>query len=552
MTGETSGAGFDHGVASFDPTDHAVLIWTRPPHPGHVRWWVATEASGTSPVRSGEALATEDTDLTVTIDVDGLDPATTYFYGFSAGDVSSPIGRTRTLPGAPTEHLRLGITCCADYSAAPLGVYRALGERELDAVLHLGDYIYEEETTRSGRRAEFHGACTTVEDYRARYAQLRADPDARYLHARHPMITIWDDHDLADNAWRTGAKAHDPEEHGDWRDRVAAAARARAEWLPIRYREPNRLTRTWRSSTIGDLAEIILLDTRFEGRDRHAGDEDTPPRDDPSRSLLGEDQRRFLRDRLDDTTRPWTLVASGVVINEIALPLLGDGRLPVGLLPNGYAVIDGQVVHDDQWDGYTAERDHLVGLIEQRAGDGARTLLLSGDVHSCWAFEGPPDRDGDPVAVEAVCPAVSSAAMGRANLPGMNRLIDHAARRMPQVQWSNVTERGYVICDLDPTKAQIEWWIVDPYSDEPAGEATCAAVRVLPQDRWPCRFDVVDETDPEAWSADPARPDVPDLPDRPDDLARIRVKRFVRLGVKGALALVLSAAAAGVLRARRP
>lgn len=538
---------FRHGVASFDPDTTSVLLWTRTEDSGPVEWRIGHDPDLTDLVDSGTAEADDAHDRCVTVTVDGLQPGSTYFYGFSQAGERSPVGRTRTMADGNVDRLRLGITCCADYSAAPLGVYRALAEREVDAVVHLGDYIYEAQTANSGRRAKFTTTCTTLDDYRARYAQIRADPDVQYLHARHPMFTIWDDHDLADNAWRTGAKAHDPDEHGDWDDRVGAAAAARAEWLPIRYREPDALRRTWRSVVIGDLAEVVLLDTRYEGRDRQAGDEGTLPRDHPDRSLLGDDQRAFVGERLADTQRPWTILASGVVVNEIALPLPGDGLLPNRLLPNGYAVIDGKVLHDDQWDGYTAERDWLAERIETRAGDGAKTVLLSGDVHSCWAMEGPQGAAGA-VAVEAVCPAASSAAMGRANVAGVNRLIDRAARKMPHVPWANVTERGYAICDLDRSRAQIEWWIADPYARDPGADAECIATMALAHDRWPCRFDAVDHP-----STDPHRSGLPDVPDRPDDLGMVRLKRFGRLFGKGALltaAAVAPAVGLGLLSRR--
>ena len=541
-------ASFHHGVASFDPTSTSVLLWTRVSEASGLDWVLARDDRLEDVVARGAAIATTDDDCCVTIDVTGLDPATTYFYAFTAGTVRSPVGRTRTMPGSGAERLRVGITSCADFSVAPLGVYRALAEREVDVVVHLGDYIYEAGTSRSGRRVEFAEAAADLDGYRGRYAQLRGDPDVQLLHARHPMIAIWDDHDLADNAWRTGAKAHDPAQHGDWDDRVMAAARSRREWLPIRYRDPGDIRRTWRSVEAGDLAELILLDTRWEGRDRHAGDDDTLPRHHPDRSLLGDDQRDWLGERLADASRPWAIVASGVVVNEMSPPIPGATRLPASMLPNGYALMDGKLVHDDQWDGFTAEQDVLARRMAARAADGGRTILLSGDVHSCWAFEGPPGPDGEPVAVEAVCPAASSAAMGRANLPGMNRLLDRAVRRMPHVQWANLTERGYAICDVDRERAQLEWWVVDPYSRDPGGGAACVAVRALPRRRWPCRFDVIDEP-----SADPVRPDVPVDPGRPDDLTRLRRKRFVRLASKsaGPLTAVVGLAAVAAWRATR-
>ncbi len=538
-----TGTSFQHGIASFDPTETSVLMWTRVERAGRVDWRVATDPAMALVVCAGDTVATDGSDGCIVVDVDGLDPGTTYFYDFETAGEHSPVGRTRTLPAGQAARLRLGITCCADFSAAPLGVYRALADREVDAVLHLGDYIYEAASDRSGRRATFAGPAMTLDGYRERYAQLRADPDVQHLHQRHPMITIWDDHDLADNAWRTGAKAHEPDEHGPWADRVEAATRARNEWLPIRHREAARPDRTWRSVTVGDLAEIVLLDTRYEGRDRQPGDEGTLPRDHPDRSLLGDDQRAWLGERLEDRSRPWTVIASGVVVNEISLPIPAAHRLPSGLLPNGYAMFDGELVHDDQWDGYVAERDLLTARIEQRAAHGAKTVIVSGDVHSCWAFEGPPGSDGSPVSVEAVCPAATSAAMGRANLPGGNRLLDRAVRKMSQVQWANVTERGYLICDLDRTRAQFEWWAIDPYSETPGETEDCIAVRALPHDRWPCTLDTVDEPTP-----DPDRTALDQELSRPPDLRNLRIKRFVRLWSK---TVAVAAFVGGAVFARR-
>ena len=165
---------------------------------------------------------------------DGLEPATSYWYRFTVGSASLPGRSDPDAPRRGRRAFRIATVCCSRYSVAPLGVYRAVAEREVDLVLHLGDYIYEDDGASGGRGHDPPHEATTLDDYRRRIAQVRADPDAQALHLRHPVVTIWDDHDLADNAWRDGAKKHDPEEHGAGRDRVAAAARARQEWLPAR------------------------------------------------------------------------------------------------------------------------------------------------------------------------------------------------------------------------------------------------------------------------------------------------------------------------------
>jgi alkaline phosphatase D len=377
----------------------------------------------------------------------------------------------------------------------------------------------------------------TLDDYRRRIAQIRSDPDAQALHLRHPVVTIWDDHDLADNAWRDGAKAHDPAEHGAWADRVQAAARARQEWLPARLSHSHDPLTTWRSLLVGDLAELLLLDTRLQGRDRQAGDDESPDLDDPARSLLGGAQRTWLSGRLADTSRPWAVVASGVVVNELELPWPRPLRRINALLPNGYAVLDGRVLHDDQWDGYPAERARLVGWLRERAKAGGRTLILSGDVHSSWSFEGPLDEDGGAVAVEVTTPAVSSAAMGRAHLPGMWRWLDRAANDLPHVRWADVTERGYCVVDLGREAVTATWWFVHPYDEDPAARALPAAAFRSERTEWPPRFR---EADP--VTDDPERPGLPDpLPPRPADLARMRRRRRLRLAAEA------SAMAAGVL-----
>ena len=187
---------------------------------------------------------------------------------------------------------------------------------------------------------------------------MRADPDAQALHLRHPVTTIWDDHDLSDNAWRTGAKHHDPEHDGDWDARVRAAAQAR----PRVAARPARSTRTTRWSrgvrcAVGDLAELILLDTRFAGRDRQAGDDEAPPLDDPTARCSATRNGRGCEERLRER-RPAVgrSCAAASWSTSSSCPGRARSRRSTPVLPNGYAVLDGRVLHDDQWDGYPAER----------------------------------------------------------------------------------------------------------------------------------------------------------------------------------------------------
>jgi alkaline phosphatase D len=516
---------FDHAVASFEPTADSVLLWTRLSGGADgAEWVVARDPELVDVVATGSTATGAERDHTVVVDVGGLEPATTYWYRFEAGEQRSPVGRTRTLPGPGAEAFRLAAVSCARYSLAPLGAYRAVAEREVDLVLHLGDYIYEDDGAKGPRSHDPPHTARTLEDYRRRMAQIRRDTDAQALHLRHPMVWVWDDHDLSDNAWRDGAKAHDPDTDGAWPARVRAAAQARAEWLPARLRDPGDPTVTWRSLPVGDLAELLLLDTRVAGRDRHAGDDGSPGLDDPDRSLLGDEQRRWLAGRLADVERPWALVASSVVVNELELGWPRSLRWINRWLPNGYAVLDGRVLHDDQWDGYPAERQRLAAMLADRARRGGRAIVLSADIHSSWAFEGPSlDGSDGPVAVEATMPAVSSSPMGRARLPGVRRLLDREARRLPHVRWAEVTERGYGLVDVDRAQVTVSWWFVPPAAPDPAAATVPAAALRTARAAWPPAFEPLD-----AVPGDPPRPGLPEaLPPRPPDLARIRRRRHV-------------------------
>ena len=531
---------FRHAVASFEPTSEGVLLWTRlSGGASEVSWTIAADAGLVEVVDRGTATTDATRDHTVAVDVDGLEPATTYWYRFEVEGERSPVGRTRTLPGAgSTEGVRLGLVSCARYSVAPLGVYRAMAEREVDVVVHLGDYIYEDDGHKGDREHRPPRACVTQDDYRQRFAQVREDPDCQALHLRHPMIAVLDDHDVADNCWTTGAKAHDPEEQGPWADRVRAATTARQEWVPTRLRDPAQAAHTWRSVALGDLAELVLLDTRLSGRDRQAGDEDSKSLHDPTRSLLGDEQRAWLQERAADVSRPWMVLVTGVVVNEIDLPLPAAAGMVNALLPNGYDAVDGKILHDDQWDGYPKEREKLIAAMAERGRRGGRTVILSGDIHSSWAFEGPRDADGAAVAVEFTTPSVASKPMGQSRTPGAWRLLDAMVKTLEHVPFCDVTARGYGILDLTPDDASMSWWFVEATAEDPTADAELGASFRSRRPSWPPRLEEVEPR------PDPIRPGLPEpLPPRPDDLARLRRGHLVREVVSRGTGVLVPAAA---------
>ncbi|MDQ4132991.1 MAG: alkaline phosphatase D family protein [Actinomycetota bacterium] len=475
---------FAHGVASGDPLPDGVVLWTRvsptSPDPVIVRWRVAADPALKIVAAEGTAAAQSEHDFTVHVDVGGLRPSTTYYYRFATASDASPVGRTRTAPSGSTDRIRLGVVSCANWSHGFFNAYRCLAERDVDLVLHVGDYIYEDgdgweevERVHQPRRR-----LRTLADYRTRHAQYRTDRDLQHLHQRHPMVAVWDDHDVAGNSWRDGAADHDPAEDGDWYERRAAATRAYLEWLPVR--SPAGQDRIYRSFDFGDLAHLMVLDTRLEGRDRPVADGERPAAtiETRDRSLLGPEQRAWLRAELVSSSSRWQLLGNQVMMAplrlvEVPAPLRG---LTHGLVAGGAGVNAGQ------WDGYPGERAALFDLVTQA---GIRNLVvLTGDLHSSWAGELTldPGERAPVVGVEFVTPSVTSRSFAEElapPVPGVRALLRRVvARQNPHFRYFDLEGRGYLVVDVDAERLQAEFWHVDTVGQRGAGERL-AAVSVV-------------------------------------------------------------------------
>lgn len=462
---------FAHGVASGDPLAERVMLWTRvsvePSATPMVEWMVAEDPKLRTIVARGRLRALPARDHTVKVDVPGLEPGTTYFYAFAVDAVRSPIGRTRTLPDVGVERVRLATVSCANYPHGYFNVYAALALRDdLDAVVHLGDYVYEYGRGQQGDRHVVERAhdpaheCTTLDDYRRRHAQYKTDPDLQRMHAQHPVIVLWDDHETANNAWRGGAQNHQHGE-GDWGARMAAAIRAYREWLPIRDPLPAEDPRkARRSMRFGDLAELVLVDTRLGGRDHQAEHDDDEHLGDGKRSLLSRADQKWLLDTLDQSQR-----------DGVAWRLLGQQVRMAQLVDD-----EGRAVDTDAWDGYPGAREKLLAGIERR---GIRDLVvLTGDAHQSWASELRRDPFASPpstaLAVELITPAVSSPPPR--NPPDLERVL----ATHPHVRWAEVTRRGYLEVDVTRDRAVARWWLVDDVV-APDERATLAAALAIPR-----------------------------------------------------------------------
>jgi alkaline phosphatase D len=435
---------FAHGVASADPRPDSVVIWTRSQGTAELSWGVWLDPAREQVVAEGTTRSGPERDWTFHVDVTDLEPATTYYYAFIRDQVAvSPVGRARTAPKAAADRLRVGVVSCSRYATAGFAAYRALAEREVDVVLHLGDYIYEDGAA-GARVHDPPERCTTLEHYRRRYAQHRLDPDLQLLHQRHTVAAIWDDHEVAGNAWREGARDHDDARDGAWAERRAAAVQAHSEWVPMRRDDPARI---WRSLDLGALGELVLLDTRLQ-RDRQVTESDLEQLDDVARTMLGEEQLAFLSDRSTKADGAWLLIASSVMFSELRVPV-PIPALADAVRQRGFVVDEGVALNPDQWDGYPREREVVRALVRGRQGG---VVVLSGDVHSSWAF-----TEGD--LVEMVTPSVSSASLGEVS--GISSAAFRSVIPNEGLRYLDADAHGYLLIDLTPKRCVGEWWYVE-------------------------------------------------------------------------------------------
>jgi alkaline phosphatase D len=452
---------FAHGVASGDPLSDRVILWTRvtaPPGAGGpvaVRWQLASDPAFASVVAQGRAVAGAERDFTVKLDAMGLQPGGTWFYRFDALGERSPVGRTRTLPTGAAPRARFAVCSCSNLPEGYFNAYAAMAQRDdLEAVLHLGDYLYEYGRDGYGGDAGLGRdvipahEILTLGDYRTRYAQYRSDADLQAVHGAHPFIAVWDDHEIANDSWRDGAENHQPATEGQFATRRAAAIRAYFEWMPIRTLPGDlRAGRIHRSFRYGDLVDLVMLDTRLLGRDRHAAREDVAALEDPRRTLLGAEQEAWLaaeleRSQSDGTA--WRVLGQQVMLAPMVAP--------------------GEPSHNDTWDGYRAARSRL---LDHFGSAGIRDVVaLTGDYHSSWAMdvcaEPFSERAYDPAtgrgaqAVEFVAPAVSAAPLGR--IGPVSDPIRRIPETHPHVRMNDVDRNGYFVLDLDRDRAQADWF----------------------------------------------------------------------------------------------
>ena len=513
-------ATFQHGVASGDPLQDRVILWTRITTRGSdpiAYSWRLDPLDRKGGGKHGNGVTGADRDFTVKVDVVNLDPGRAYSFQFEAQGVKSPMGRTATLPDGPTKDAVLAVCTCALYPNGYFNAYGAIARLpRVDAVVCLGDYIYEyggpgsygmDSPVADERPHQPGHECITLADYRRRHAQYKTDPQLQAAHARAPWIVVWDDHETANDSWTGGAENHQPATEGDWNVRKAAAIKAYYEWMPIREPSGGGFAIN-RSFDFGDVASLFMLETRLTARDHQLYPEVELPKeptaadvaawrqrlDNPARKMMSASQEAWLATGLSASVKagtPWQVLGNEVVMARLFPPPLRrymTAEAYAGMraeLPKPAQVKLARLEANatlglpwgaDMWDGYPADRQRLYALVEKAK---ANLVVVSGDSHAFWANElWNAETGGKRVGVEFGTAGITSPGPGE-TFP-QAPLGEAFARYNREVLFNNQTAKGFLLLTLTHTQATCELIAVSSIKDKAYTTRAIATYRATP------------------------------------------------------------------------
>lgn len=503
---------FDHGVASGDPRSDSVIIWTRvtPVDPDAVEipvsWYVTdhlSTAEGDN-ILSGVVYAKKSNDWCVKAEITGLSPDRSYAYFFQIETtdetIQSPSGKTRTTPASGGREIKFGVVSCSNLPFGKFNAYQSLAERgDLDAIIHLGDYLYEygpdgyggDIGARIGRPHDPPREIVSLDDYRKRHAQYKSDPQLQLAHAAAPWICTWDDHESTNDSYRTGAENHNSENgEGNWSDRKQVAIQAYMEWMPVREPKPGAVRSAfWRRFDFGDVASIMCLETRLTGRSvgidwaTELGDVATAAIafkaaevmsrvSDEERTMLGAEQERWIARELDTSAaqgKTWQVLANQTIMARVRPPnfrrKLSGEQIDAQEMSLIQRLIDfsqlGFPFNLDAWDGFPAARERLY---EAAASAGAELVTLTGDTHTAWVNQ-LHDQSGERRGVEFACTSVTSPGLGTyfIDVPELGNLFVEANK---EVEMHRPTGQGYTVISLSKDRAKADFYEVSSITDD--------------------------------------------------------------------------------------
>ncbi|MGB0523261.1 MAG: alkaline phosphatase D family protein [Flammeovirgaceae bacterium] len=516
--GEAGTYGFLQGVASFDPSQDGVILWSRYTPASNETFIepiivdVATDASFTSVVASQSVHIDVSSDLTVIVDLSNLNSNTKYYYRFrnERSGAVSVTGETRTLPAVgEASEIKLAVVSCANYQVGLFNTYGAVAESDADVVIHLGDYIYEYEiggygtndlTTSLSRQHDPAGEIVSLDEYRTRYRQYRSDEQLQKAHQLKPFICVWDDHEVTNDAYKDGAENHQADE-GDFETRKLAAIQAWHEYLPARVSDNSEI---YRSFDFAGIVKLMMLDTRIVGRDKQLDylNYFTPTGLDaaafaadwqnPTRTLLGTKQLSWLTTELASSTANWNVLGTQVLMGKYMIPaellIITAQIAAVGLTPElltqynalvtELATIKTRILlgdptvtaeerarvetvlpyNLDAWDGYPVEREAVYA-----AANGKKLIAVAGDTHNAW-HSNLTDISKAKVGAEFATASVSSpgfeALFGTdptvlAGFEQANNLL------IDDLQYSNASKRGFLLVSFTASAASADWRFIE-------------------------------------------------------------------------------------------
>lgn len=510
-----------HGIASGDPDTTSVVIWTRISNADKktsVTWRMATDRHMQTIKAQGQFVTDASRDYTVKVLVEDLQPGESYFYQFELDGDLSVVGQTKTLPVGHVERLVLAVATCSNYPFGYFNAYEVIAnDPAVDVVVHLGDYIYEygqdgyggETGKRIGRNHEPPHETLTLADYRQRHGQYKTDVSAKVMHARHPMIVIWDDHESANNPWMGGAENHQQGE-GHWGRRRADSLQAYYEWLPIR--DPasgGSREEYWRHYKFGDLLSLITLESRHTGRSQQIDTDDyladIKNKDEAQafiddvvgasdRNLLSAGMEQFLAEQIAESVnahRRWRVIGSSSVIGKRIAPDLSDpvsASLRKNMKGDALKRFDGLShlgslglpVDLDSWNGYTAARERFYQLSKDA---GAQDLLvIAGDSHSYWQNE-LYDAAGGSMGVELGATGVTSPrSLLQLGTEGLKHYDVRNALENSEVVWTDGRYRGFIRLEIDHDGARADFVTVSTVESQSYNVRTVRSVDIQPHD----------------------------------------------------------------------
>jgi alkaline phosphatase D len=491
---------FDLGVASFDPTNSQVIIWTRYTSQQtsvKLRWQLAKDEAFTNIVREGEVETDESRDYTVAIEIKDLAQNLKLYYRFAniEDKATSAVGKTLTF-GASTTELKLAVASCSNYAYGYFNVYEAINQSDADVVVHLGDYIYEygEDTYGSFRDPDPAGEIVSLDDYRRRYRQYRSDEQLKSLHQNKPFICVWDDHEVTNDAYVDGAENHQNNE-GDYEERKQSALQVYSEYLPNMTNIENNAI-IYRNLQLGNLVDLIMLDTRIVGRDKQLDYADFTSASgfdgvafqqawtDSSRTLLGNQQKTWLKNEMETASSSWQIIGQQVLMGKMLIPaeliqLFGTAQFQVALgelvqikgrLAQGDPTLTQEEItrvqtvipyNLDAWDGYFAEREEVLATFK-----GKKVVVLAGDTHNAWQSDlktATGEKVGDELATSSVSsPGFESfvGADGAQQLGGaLEFLID-------DLNFTNLVDRGFMKLTVTAASVKTDWTYVSSVTEK--------------------------------------------------------------------------------------